>query len=116
MNRGPGCLATALIFVVIALIYQPAKTPQEMADDDSYRVAYLKRAAIEDDVRTVLKDPDSAKFRHLANGCGFVNSKNSFGGMTGEQGFLIDNSTSPRTVWLQEMNPKKFKKLWAKQC
>lgn len=110
-----GCLLIVAAIIIFAILAHN-QTPDQQADDDAYRVAYLKRDAIERDVKTVLRDPDSATFRHLANGCGYVNSKNGMGGMTGEQGFLIDNTTSPRTVWLQEMDPPKFKKLWARQC
>lgn len=49
-------------------------------------------------VRSALKDPDSAKFRDvrvLGHGethtlaCGYVNAKNSYGGYTGDQAFMI---------------------------
>lgn len=46
-------------------------------------------------VRTMLKDPDSAKFGDIFFGrhgtvCGTVNAKNAFGGYTGAQVFTID--------------------------
>lgn len=57
------------------------------------------RSNIEQGVRSGLKDPDSARFGTMKVAikrddpetyvvCGWVNSKNSFGGYTGEQPFL----------------------------
>lgn len=53
------------------------------------------RADVEDQVRAVLKDPDSAKFGTISMddsgkvACGLVNSKNSFGGYVGDQSFMV---------------------------
>lgn len=55
-------------------------------------------------VKGILKDPDSAQFQNvLARGsvvCGQVNAKNSFGGYTGFDGFLVDE----KNVVLAESN------------
>jgi hypothetical protein len=56
-----------------------------------------QKGAIEDQVRGVLKDPDSAKIKvELVKGqgdnllaCGVVNAKNGFGGYTGDEPFMI---------------------------
>jgi hypothetical protein len=53
------------------------------------------QAAVEARVKGHLKDPDSAKFSQLniskdgSVGCGFVNAKNSMGGYTGDQFFML---------------------------
>lgn len=44
---------------------------------------------VENKVKSLLKDPDSAQFRKVKNTCGEVNAKNSFGGYTGYKRFLI---------------------------
>ena len=56
-----------------------------------------QKGAIEDQVREVLKDPDSAKIKvELVKGqgdnllvCGLANAKNGFGGYTGNEPFMI---------------------------
>lgn len=47
---------------------------------------------VEEQVKAHLRDPRSATFRHLGNGCGYVNSRNGFGGMSGFQRFIIDKN------------------------
>lgn len=57
-----------------------------------------QKALIQEQIRQVLKDPDSAKFgaiaasKYQADGtvyvCGLVNAKNGFGAYTGEQPFM----------------------------
>jgi hypothetical protein len=52
------------------------------------------KARVEELVRVVLKDSDSAKFRDhgfdsWGQACGYVNAKNSFGGFTGFKRFTI---------------------------
>ena len=41
------------------------------------------------DLELMLVDPDSAKYKMLAEGCGYINSKNSMGGYTGFKKFRI---------------------------
>jgi hypothetical protein len=55
---------------------------------------FYKEEKIKEQVRMVLKDPDSAKFKlffisKYGAGCGFVNSKNSMGGYTGFKEFVV---------------------------
>lgn len=54
-----------------------------------------EKAYVEKAIKERLKDPDSAKFKHtyyVSNGngayCGFVNSKNSYGGYAGDTPFM----------------------------
>lgn len=62
--------------------------------------AYITKSL--DDVRSKLKDPDSARFygvhmtkrdpeQEKPNVCGYVNSKNSYGGYVGKTRFLSGN-------------------------
>jgi len=49
---------------------------------------------VEDKVRRMLKDPESARFERVTfnpakkTGCGYVNAKNSMGGYTGSRHFI----------------------------
>lgn len=58
-------------------------------------ITKVEKTFVERAVRDRLKDPDSAKFKHsfyVSNGegayCGFVNSKNSYGGYAGNTPFM----------------------------
>lgn len=95
---------------------KPSSAPLASVHDADLRDAYRKRDAIESQVKQLLKDPGSAIFDHRPNGCGFVNSRNSYGGMSGSQGFILDQITTPHTVWLEEADPRGFKRLWARHC
>jgi hypothetical protein len=73
-------------------------------------------------ISSLLKDSDSAKFRHLFFSgkvvpivCGEVNSKNSFGGYVGYQKFVTANQAD-LTVLETEMKPGEFGKVWNKFC
>lgn len=75
---------------------------------------------IKDHVREKLKDPQSAVFRNTAFSdldgipflCGEVNSRNSFGGMTGYQRFI---GTGANSVLIEEQSSE-FHVLWDKVC
>ena len=63
-------------------------------------------AAIEDAVRMQLKDPESALFESIRTttdesgamyACGFVNSKNSYGGYVGRTPFLVRQAKGSRS-------------------
>lgn len=71
------------------------------------------------EVRALLKDPDSAKFGaiHVRRSpalvaCGTVNSRNSFGGMTGAQRFVSGTVTALE----EQMKPGEMDQLWQKVC
>jgi hypothetical protein len=72
-------------------------------------------------VKPALKDPDSAQFRGVfVSGnklfwhvCGEVNSKNSFGGYTGFQRFMVDGDGKLVSF---EQNNSEFPTLWATWC
>ena len=78
---------------------------------------------MEDKVRMRLKDPDSAvftgsKFYSGFKGapivCGYVNSKNSFGGFSGDQGFIASGDI----ITLEEdmVSSNEFWMTWQKVC
>ena len=71
-------------------------------------------------VRSQLRDPDSAEFSGVdstltANGrvvCGYVNSRNGFGGMTGPQRFVVDQGVTME----EEVSADAMSSLWAQKC
>lgn len=74
----------------------------------------------EGEIRQRLKDPESAQFTDVSvyrGGqvtavCGYVNSKNSFGGMTGRQRFIVAGVT----VLEEEVADGGMSDLWAQFC
>lgn len=76
----------AVLPMISACSQEPAAPPPPTADEQL-------QARIEADVRSQMKDPDSTKFEGIVvvpeAGCGFgrVQSKNSYGGYVGYQGF-----------------------------
>ena len=75
-----------------------------------------------DRVRTLLRDPQSAEFslveaypgpvEYRGTVCGYVNSRNGFGGMTGPQQFIVTNK-----VMLAEQVPITDMVIaWAEEC
>lgn len=72
-------------------------------------------------VKRRLRDPDSAKFDHLALGtdatgaeaaCGTVNSKNGFGGYSGALAFVVPASGAA----LLESEGRAFTEAWDRHC
>lgn len=71
-------------------------------------------------VRDLLKDPDSAKFRSEFIGkdgavCGFVNSKNSYGGYAGFTRYVVNAETAR----IDSLDPKEWWKMdsyWGDWC
>jgi len=73
-------------------------------------------------VSSLLKDSDSAQFRHVFFSdkevpivCGEVNSKNSFGGYAGYQKFLTGNRPD-LTFFQTDMKPTEFVEVWNRLC
>lgn len=79
-------------------------------------------AAAEELVAKRLKDPGSAQFTDLlvvrvAGApivCGYVNGKNSFGGYTGAQPFVMGTKGIP--ILEGDMDASAFTKLWNQSC
>jgi hypothetical protein len=68
-------------------------------------------------VKEILKDPDSAKFRTEFVGkdgavCGFVNAKNSYGGYSGFERYVV----SLESVLLDSGESWKMDSRWADYC
>ena len=63
-------------------------------------------------VRSILKDPDSAKFEFLNENCGTVNSKNSFGGYVGSRRFVSINNIVDLEGY--SVSKKEMDALWRK--
>jgi len=93
--------------MVSACSQEPAPPPPPTADEQL-------QAHIEADVRSQMKDPDSTKFEGIVvvpeAGCGFgrVQSKNSYGGYAGYQGFawtkgVIAYAETDRSAYIDAM-------------
>lgn len=79
------------LFVAGAFMTPPATPAQK---PEIKPVAQIDAAMVEVVTRSLLKDPDSAKFEGIRPGlagawCGNVNAKNGFGGYTGMRRFVI---------------------------
>lgn len=106
-----GCLTTAAILIGLAIIAgrcDTKKSPERIAIDKSIEA----RFRIERAVKARLRDPDSAQFKHLRNGCGYVNSRNGFGGMVGDTPFIA----GAKGVAFRDDGPKAFAELWNSYC
>lgn len=101
-----------------AKIAEPKPNPLQ---DRTKQLVWI--AVSKDAVRARLKDPDGARFQnvifHAYQGktpvvCGEVNSKNSFGGYAGFQGFIASGKTQ---VHIQsDFRAGEFAKVWNEIC
>ena len=69
-------------------------TVEKKAEDDKPD----KIKEIENKVKELAFDPDSAKFRNQKGNCGEVNAKNRFGGYTGFKMYIYNNETDMVTI------------------
>lgn len=103
-----------LIFIGIAVATTKCgnEKPQTPTDADKF----IEREVREEDaVKTRLRDPDSAEFKHFKSGCGVVNAKNGFGGMEGPQRYVFDATMG--AVFLEsDKGPIKFDDMWKARC
>lgn len=104
-----GCGTIALLFVLWAVLWPTS--PEDKAKLDQELQTATENARAERLVKTRLRDPESATFKHYGNGCGAVNAKNGFGGMAGEQNFAVDSAGN---VIFQ--SDRSFKKIWDLKC
>ena len=104
---------TGLLFIGSIFLMPAIKDDGPVAQTTSSDSAIDATIVAERVVRMRLKDPDSAQFVHYGNGCGTVNSRNGFGGMTGPQEFIV---TPQLHAVLQEDDPERFRKAWNKNC
>ncbi|WP_328277762.1 zinc ribbon domain-containing protein [Sphingobium sp.] len=110
--KGLGCGGTIGLFFLICLILGQCDPETKRKNEDAWRVAEA-RVAIERAVKARLRDPDSAAFRHLGRGCGYVNARNGFGGMVGDQPFIVQ---SDGQVLFPSDGEKTFKRMWKSRC
>lgn len=111
-------LLVVLVAVGAALIASP--NGQQMLGVGHYG----DRLALEEAVKDVLKDPESAQFRNehvridyrgaLPILCGEVNARNSMGGYTGFQRFTVQRGGQP--VFEDPDDDSIFPVLWRVQC
>lgn len=105
-------MVTGVVLIAIAQPVMAPDTPTAPASPDPVFAEALRTARIERLVKARLRDPDSARFQHLPGGCGLVNSRNGFGGMSGNQPFVV---TAGKAV-LREDHPKDFAAIWRANC
>lgn len=99
----------------------PSKGENSTYADVGRQYAWIERG--KDQIKTRLKDPDSASFRevHFYSGggvpvtCGEVNSKNSFGGYTGFERFIAAGSQLA-VVESDMTSPSELAEVWEKFC
>jgi hypothetical protein len=74
---------------------------------------YILNSRAQENVKSILKDPDSATFRNMVGSCGEVNSKNGFGAYTGFKRFM---APTPILIVIEDegqMDEEEFDKAWA---
>lgn len=107
-----GCLGIGLIaFAALYALSQSGDGEPSKTNDLMQQVQTQVR--VERLVKARLRDPASAKFTHLGGGCGYVNSRNGFGGMSGDKPFIVGANDK---VAFEEDGPKEFKTVWNGHC
>ena len=107
-------VACAGLSAAFGVRYEPDRLPQ----GDVVRFQPQVTASIvETVVRSLLKDPESARFGPIRKGvgdawCGSVNAKNGFGGYVGAERFVV----SPSGLFVTERDGDRFAKIWAEAC
>lgn len=102
----PARLIVAVAGAVLAgCVAQPKPAPGPVYRSEPVTLTSAQVAAIESGVKAKLKDPNSAMFGRMAGAlnpddgliyvCGYVNSRNSFGGYVGDTLFYGAMTTSP---------------------
>lgn len=108
-----GCATVALVALICFIGYS-ATTPDTPPSSSTIALDQaMELVRIETLVKDRLRDPDSAEFEHLGKGCGYVNSRNGFGGMSGKQPFVAGTNEK---VAFRPDNPKAFDTVWNEHC
>lgn len=89
-------------------------TPNSSSEPSPQMKILQAQASTQVAVRSILKDPDSAKFEFLNEKCGTVNSKNSFGGYVGSRRFVSVNNIVDLEGY--SVSKKEMDALWRKHC
>lgn len=113
-----GLLLLALVAVVSGWNGDDAASGDKVASAADEDARY--ESFITEKVRQSLRDPASARFErtHISTKsggrvvCGYVNSKNGFGGMGGAQRFIGGGVN----VLEEQMNAGEMDKLWSQVC
>jgi ribosomal protein L37E len=121
-------VSVTVLFLYLAFsdpVPTPAGSPGVQTNNNSGSKAKIDKSTLlvvgKLAVKKRLKDPDSAEFKdvfanvgeNISVACGYVNSKNSFGGYTGYQRF-ISNGLSEGTFLENEMED--VYAVWNKLC
>lgn len=135
VKKRSGCLKiAAFVFFVLILVgianrgQGPEKGPaatETVASEQPSRQSldFMSVRAAERQVRSLLRDPDSARFSEtvvrVRNGarvvCGYVNARNGFGGFTGDTMWIVVEDLK-RAVINQSGQEQEFAQLWNKYC
>ncbi|MEO0870606.1 MAG: hypothetical protein AAFY19_01415 [Pseudomonadota bacterium] len=124
-NRVGGTIFVALFVIVAVFGYFHEPKPKDDSPTDRTPTKTDKmivQVKAEDRVRQALRDPGSAEFSQVQvyvpdDGgpmvtCGYVNSRNGFGGMSGPKPFIAG-----ATVILEEqVGAQTIRNLWAEFC
>lgn len=94
-----------------------SKSPEQEAKSEKA----MLEVKVQDVVKSLLKDPNSAEFQNMDGVCGEVNSKNSFGGYTGFKKFVVSKEDSqvyfdPGDTNMPNQDYARFNSAWFKYC
>ncbi|MEG3152996.1 zinc ribbon domain-containing protein [Sphingomonas sp. ZT3P38] len=110
-----GCFGAIILLCLIvwAVGQCSPRSPESSASFEQQMAEAGRTVRIERLVKQRLRDPGSAAFKHLSGGCGYVNSKNGFGGMTGDQQFVV--GANDKVVFRAD-GPEAFDTVWQQHC
>ena len=116
---GAAFLGLLIVGAAVSGLVGASKGPAERhAEDDAFaefqEVQRAKRA-----VQSVLREPESARFGkvdRLSTGivCGYVSSRNGFGGMTGMEAFMVGPQVGG--LMMEGQGRRAFFKVWGVKC
>ena len=112
-NLGCGGILGLLVVAVLVMSQCEQKTPEQVQRDEAVWKEAGRKVDVEILVKSRLRDPSSAEFKHVNSSCGYVNSKNGFGGMSGDKKFIVAKDNS---VGFRDDNSEEFDKAWRKYC
>lgn len=115
LQRIGATVAMIPVALVMYIFPPPESAPEVKAAREPSSAIYI--ATAQQMIRDKLRDPGSAKFRNVRVGpylntkivCGYVNSRNGFGGMTGYQRFAV----SGMAVLEEEAAPGEMDLIWS---
>lgn len=116
-------IGTAVFLVIVSFLWighdNSSSAPPGIAGDNANeflgQMATAGRQIDEEDaVKTRLRDPASAEFKHLGRGCGYVNSKNGFGGYGGSIAYIYGTNGVVR--FRSDGKEHAFDSVWHLHC